>query len=70
MHMLFIDFRKAFDNIRQNVLLKDAKDLEVPAKLIKLIKFTIKKAKSIVYTPNGVTHEVDIKSTKVELKEQ
>uniref|UniRef100_A0A1B0CKX3 Reverse transcriptase domain-containing protein n=2 Tax=Lutzomyia longipalpis TaxID=7200 RepID=A0A1B0CKX3_LUTLO len=48
MHQLFIDFRQAYDTIERSSLWRALRDMEIPSKLISLIRMTISQSKSQV----------------------
>lgn len=48
LHMLFIDFKQAFDNIKRSKVKEALEDFEVPKKLINLIMMTMERSKAQV----------------------
>jgi hypothetical protein len=53
LHMLFVDFRKAFDSVNRERLYEVMKQMEIPDKLIRLTRITISttqaQLKQIIY---------------------
>lgn len=48
LHMLFVDFRQAFDSILKDKLLSSMESQGIPKKLVSLVKMTMKNAKASV----------------------
>jgi hypothetical protein len=57
LHMLFVDFRKAFDCVKRERLFEAMKQMEIPDKLIRLTRITsITKAK--IKIDNKIKHKI------------
>ena len=59
-HMLFIDFKQAFDSINKKALLESLSRLGVPDKLINLIKATITNIKGRAMIQGTYSEEFEI----------
>lgn len=46
LHILFVDFKLAFDNVKRTGLYEAIMDLNIPLKLIKMARMTIENAKA------------------------
>lgn len=46
--VLFIDFKKAYDSIKRNNMIRAMEELNVPSKLIRLVKLTLNNTTSTV----------------------
>ena len=57
LHILFVDFKRAFDNIIGHKL---RKDIETPRKLIRLINMTMESSQAKIITRNGNTNNITI----------
>jgi sorting nexin-29 len=55
LHMLFIDFEQAFDNVNRIKLSEAMGEVGIPQKLIKLIEMTLKDMKAVVKINNWKT---------------
>ena len=55
LNVLFIDFRQAFDIVYRSKMIETLKLMEIPSKLIKLIKMTVQNTRSVVETEHGRT---------------
>jgi hypothetical protein len=55
-HQLFIDFEKAYDSVRREVLYNILTEFGVPTKLLRLIKICLNEAYSKVQTGKFWTH--------------
>lgn len=62
LHILFIDYRQAFDSVKRSVLLKILKKNGIPHKLINLISMTMDGASSKVMLGNKVGNAFEVKS--------
>jgi Reverse transcriptase (RNA-dependent DNA polymerase)/Endonuclease/Exonuclease/phosphatase family len=60
LHVIFIDFKQAFDSLKRNIMIKDAKRLGVPAKLIRMVKMTLEGSKAAIKTNEGITKAIEI----------
>ena len=60
LHIVFIDFKQAFDSLERNVLLRDMKEIGIPNKLIRLTRMTMRNSKANVLTGEGISKEVEI----------
>jgi hypothetical protein len=49
-HQLFIDFRKAYDSVRREVLYKILIEFGIPRKLVRLIKMCLSETYSEIHT--------------------
>lgn len=65
-HVMFIDFQKAYDSIKRNQLYEVMKKLEIPRKLIRLTKVTLEKTKTKIKFNN---HMSDYFETNTGLKQ-
>lgn len=59
-HIVFIDFKQAFDSLNRDALIEDAKILNIPEKLIRMIKITLERSRAAVITQEGLTNEVEV----------
>jgi hypothetical protein len=55
LHMLFIDFEHAFDNVNRRKLSEAMEDVGIPQKLITLIEMTLRDTKAVVKINNWKT---------------
>jgi hypothetical protein len=60
LHILFIDFKQAFDNINRRSLVEQMQQMQIPEKLIKLTKMTMDNSRARISTTEGVTNEINI----------
>jgi hypothetical protein len=60
LHILFIDFKQAFDNINRRSLVEQMQQMKIPEKLIKLTKMTMDNSRARISTTEGVTNEINI----------
>jgi hypothetical protein len=60
LHILFIDFKQAFDNINRRSLVEEMQQMQIPEKLIKLTKMTMDNSRARISTIEGVTNEINI----------
>ena len=58
--LTFIDFKKAFDSINRNMMMKILKAYGIPPNLLRAIKSTYTNTRAKVKTPDGETEEFDI----------
>ena len=61
LHMIFIDFEKAYDKVPRNVMWRDLKKHKVPTKYITLIKDMYKDVVTCARTCDGDTSDFSIK---------
>lgn len=52
-HILFLDFKQAFDSLKREMILKDK--IRISRKLIRLTKMIINGSKAVVITEEGFT---------------
>ncbi|XP_072380883.1 uncharacterized protein [Diabrotica undecimpunctata] len=62
LHILFVDFRQAFDCIGRNKLFIEMKNQDIPEKLIRLTKMTMDGARAKVTTEEGSTKSIAIET--------
>lgn len=62
LHILFIDFKQAFDSIDRNELYKALIEVNIPRKLVRLIKVTLTNAKAAVMVSGKIGSEFHIES--------
>lgn len=60
LHMIFVDYRQAFDNINRKKLMQTLKDVGIPGKLRNCIQMTLNNSKAIVKTEEGYTESFRI----------
>jgi hypothetical protein len=60
LHILFIDFKQAFDNINRHSLVEQMQQMKIPEKLIKLTKMTMDDSRARISTTECVTNEINI----------
>uniref|UniRef100_A0A8D8PVV0 Craniofacial development protein 2 n=1 Tax=Cacopsylla melanoneura TaxID=428564 RepID=A0A8D8PVV0_9HEMI len=60
LHILFIDFQQAFDNVKRQKVEEALEDLEVPNKIINLIMMTMKRSKAQVKIDNHLSNPFEI----------
>lgn len=54
-HMLFIDFKRAFDSVKRPKIIRIMKEMKIPEKIIRLVWSTMEKSEAIVSTREGNT---------------
>ena len=54
-HQLFIDFKKAYDSVRREVLYKILLESGIPRKLLRLIKMSVTETYSRVWVGKNVS---------------
>src|SRR3978361_717024 len=59
-HIVFIDFKQAFDSLKRISLLKDAEKIGIPRKLLKLVTMTLKESRAAVMAHDGISSEINI----------
>lgn len=59
LHILFVDFKQAFDSINRIKLLEAMEEMEIPHKLIRLIKMTLNKTMAKVKIHNQISKEFE-----------
>jgi hypothetical protein len=57
---LFIDFRQAFDTVYRSQMIETLKLMEIPNKLIRLIKMTMQNTRAVVETERGRSEKFGI----------
>ena len=57
---LFIDFRQAFDTAYRSKMIEILKLMEIPSKLLKLIKMTVQNTWAVIETEHGTTEQFHI----------
>ena len=57
---LFIDFRQAFDTVYRSQMIETLKLMEIPNKLIRLIKMTMQDTRAVVETEHGRSEKFSI----------
>lgn len=62
MHLLFIDFRQAFDKVDRYELVRTMKEWKIPSKIIRLIRMTLEQTSASVRTTEGETENFNINS--------
>ena len=62
MHQLFIDFKKAYDLVRREVLYNILMEFGIPKKLIRLIKMCLTKTYSRVWVGNNLSDMFPIRN--------
>ena len=61
-HQLFIDFKKAYDSVRKEVLYKILLEFDIPRKLIRLIKMSLTETYSTVRVGENVSDRFPIRN--------
>ncbi|KAJ3667210.1 hypothetical protein Zmor_002610 [Zophobas morio] len=56
-HILFVDFKQAFDSINRDAMVQDMEKMGIPRKLINLVRMCIKNSKAVVAAKNGNSEE-------------
>lgn len=59
-HILFIDFKQAFDQLIRTKIIQDLERIRTPQKLIKLVKMTMEKSKAIVLVGQNKTDSFEV----------
>ena len=60
LHLLFIDFKKAFDCINQKKLLESLVSFGIPKKINRLVKMTLERAQAKVIVDGKMSNQFDI----------
>jgi len=60
-HQLFIDFNKAYDSVRREVLYKNFIEFGIPRKLVKLVKMSLTETYSSVRVGKNVSDRLSIR---------
>jgi len=60
-YLLFVDFKGAYDNLSRQELFEILKDFQIPTKLIRLVKMTLQKTKSIVKVNGALTGNFEVR---------
>ena len=61
-HQLFIDFNKAYDSVRREILYKILIEFRIPRKLVRLIKMSLTETYSIVRVGKNVSERFPIRN--------
>jgi len=61
-HQLFIDFKKAFDSVRREVLYKILNEFGIPKKLVRLIKMSMTETYSRVRVGKNVSDRFPVRN--------
>ena len=61
-HLLFIDFKKAYDSVRREVLYKILVEFGIPGKLVRLIKMSLNETYSRVRVGKNVSDRLPIRN--------
>ncbi len=61
-HQLFIDFKKAYDSVRREVLYNTLMEFGIPKKLIRLIKMCLTKTYSRVWVGKNLSDMFPIRN--------
>lgn len=61
-HILFIDFRRAFDSVNREKLIQEMQEMKIPTKIIRLTKMTLECNTAVVRTSEGDTDEISCNS--------
>jgi hypothetical protein len=59
-HQLFIDFKKAYDSVKREVLYNILLEFDIPKKLVRLIKMCLNETCSKVYVGNLLSDKFPI----------
>ena len=62
-HRLFIDFKKAYDSVRREVLYKVLIEFGIPRKLVRLIKMSLTETYSTVRVGKNVSDRLPIRNS-------
>jgi hypothetical protein len=62
MHILFIDFKEAFDSVDRQKIIQILQELRIPNKLVRLIKMTIQNTEASVKIENLTSKPFSISS--------
>jgi hypothetical protein len=62
LHNLFIDFQQAYDSVNMNKLLLIMINLEIPRKLVSLVKMSLENSKCRVKIQGELSQQFDVKS--------
>ena len=61
-HQLFIDFKKAYDSVRREVLYKILIEFGIPRKLLRLIKMSLAETYSRIRVGKNVSHRFPVRN--------
>jgi hypothetical protein len=59
-HQLYIDFKQAYDSINIKKLYDVLREMQIPAKLIRLVKITLKNTKAKIQVQGQLSREISI----------
>lgn len=59
LHILFIDFKQAFDCLKRETILKEAEKIGIPYKIVNLMKMTMENSMTAILTQDGMSNEFE-----------
>jgi hypothetical protein len=59
-HQVYIDFKQAYDSMDRKKLYDVVREMQIPAKLIRLVKITLKNTKAKIRVQGQVSREISI----------
>lgn len=62
MHMLFIDFKKAYDSVHRGTVIKVLKELQFPSKIIRLVAMCLEQTFCKVRTSASISEQFEVKT--------